>query len=386
MIKNELGVFCFMRVKKGVILLGLASLFNDIGSEIIAPVLPFLITMFGGSGVELGIIGGFREGLSSLLKVFSGYFSDKFGKKKPFVFSGYFVSAFSKLGLFFSKTWQHILVFVSFDRVGKGVRDAPRDAMISSLMPKEKGKGFGVHRALDTSGAVIGSIIAFALLFSGVNLMGIVLVGAVVSFLSLFPVLAVKEGNLKKSSKSFIISIKSLSFNLKVFLLVVVLFYLANFSYMFFMLKARTLGLFAPVLLYVISNVFYAGLSIPSGYFFDKFGWKVLAFGYFVFALTCIGFAFNDSFAVFVLLFALYGFSYALIDGNHRAMISELSSSSLRGTALGVYHTTVGLVAIPSSIIAGILWNVNSSYPFFFSSLVSICALILILALSKHFK
>ena len=138
-------------ISANILLLGIISFLNDLSSEMIMPILPMFITALGGTGLIIGLIGGLRDSISSILKVFAGYWSDKSGKRKIFVSSGYLISAFFKLFLAFSKIWQHILIFASLERIGKGLRTAPRDAIIADSMPQKRGKGFGIHRAMDTS-------------------------------------------------------------------------------------------------------------------------------------------------------------------------------------------------------------------------------------------
>ena len=151
----------FSGVSINVILLGVVSFLNDISSEMIMPILPMFLTALGGTGIVIGLVGGLMESISSILKVISGYLSDKIGKRKIFISFGYFTSAICKLFLAFSKIWQQVLIFSSLERTGKGLRTAPRDAILADSMPKERGRGFGIHRAMDTSGAVLGSIIVF---------------------------------------------------------------------------------------------------------------------------------------------------------------------------------------------------------------------------------
>ena len=148
-----------------ILLLGVVSFLNDLSSEMILPILPMFIIVLGGTGGIVGLIGGLQESVSSILKVFSGYWSDRKGKRKIFVASGYLTSAGFKLLLSFATLWQYILVFVSFERVGKGLRTAPRDAIIANSMPEARGKGFGIHRALDTAGAIAGSLVVLLLLW-----------------------------------------------------------------------------------------------------------------------------------------------------------------------------------------------------------------------------
>ncbi len=172
-----------------VVILGIISFLNDLSSEMIMPILPILITTLGGGGLAVGIIGGLRESIASLLKVICGWWSDRTGRRKIFLSSGYGLSSGFKLLLAFSRTWQHVLVFAGLERVGKGMRTAPRDAIIAESMPEAHGKGFGIHRALDTSGALLGSAVVFLLYwFLNFDLAKIILIAAIVAFSSLIPI------------------------------------------------------------------------------------------------------------------------------------------------------------------------------------------------------
>jgi len=383
-------------LKQNVILLGLVSFLNDLSSEMILPILPRFITLLGGSSLAIGLIGGLMESISSILKVFCGYLSDRTGKRKIFVFSGYFTSSIFKLMLAFSKVWQHVLMFISFERVGKGLRTAPRDAIIAdSVVEMERGKGFGIHRSLDTLGAIFGSLLTVILLWLSFKLNLIILIAAIASFLSLIPLNFVKEVKSKKQDVSLNIGLKMLPKHLKLFILVSAVFALANFSYMFFILKAQEtflnkMGMFGeiiPVLLYVLFNVFYAAFAIPFGMLSDKIGReKVIVLGYALFSITTLGFAFFDSMFAFVILFALYGIVFAIIDGNQRAFVSDLATKELRATALGTYHTTVGLLTLPSSLIAGFLWQISPTATFVFGSIVSLVSVVLFAIFIRYFK
>ncbi|RJS71480.1 MFS transporter [Methanophagales archaeon] len=395
-------------VSANVLLLGVVSFMNDLSSEMIMPILPMFITVLGGAGLILGLIGGLQDSISSILKVLSGHWSDRIGRRKIFVSSGYLTSASFKLLLSLSMIWQHILVFSSFERVGKGLRTAPRDAIIADSMPEARGKGFGIHRALDTSGAIAGSVIVLLLLlflcfdfeqiaYQIAFYKSIIFIAAIVAFFSLVPLYFVKEGKREPQEMKLQISLKKLPKQLKLFIAVATLFALANFTYMFFIWKAK--DAFMPlmpvkeaialaILLYVLFNVFYAMLAIPFGTLSDRIGrWKVLTFGYFLFSVTCLGFAFFDSLAAFLVLFPLYGAVYAMVDGNQRAFVSDLSTEELRATALGTFHTMIGLVALPASVIAGLLWQVISpNATFIYGSVVSLIAVILFLIFSDYFK
>jgi len=363
-----------------VLLLGVASLLVDISSEMILSILPLFIISLNGTGIIVGLIGGVGDSVANLLKVFSGYWSDKIGKRKIFVFSGYTVSAFSKIFLAFSGIWQHVLILRTMERTGKGLRDAPRDAIISES--KKMGKAFGIHRAMDTSGAVIGSGVAFLLLFvfTTSSLLHqyktIILLASIPAFCALIPLVFIHEK--KKMKTETKISFKNLPKKFYLMLTVMFVFSIGNFTYMFFLLKANlVLSIYGfrniaalTVLFYVFFNVVYAIFAIPSGMLSDKIGRKkVIVTGYLVFALTCAGFAFFNSLLALVLLFALYGVFYAMIEGNQRAFASDFAPEHLRASALGAFHTCIGIGALIGSVVAGILWTyMNPSAAFVFGA------------------
>ena len=372
------------KISTNVILLGIVSFLNDLSSEMIMPILPMFITALGGGSIVVGLIGGLRDSISSILKVICGYWSDKTGKRKIFVSSGYLISSIFKLFLAFSQIWYHVLLFASLERVGKGLRTAPRDAIIADSMPKERGKGFGIHRSLDTFGAILGSILVFLLFwFLNFSFKIIILIASAIAFTSLIPLYFVSERKRKPQNISLNISLRTLPKSLKLFIVISTLFALSNFSYMFFILRAQEFftgksAIGIPILLYVLFNIFYAVFAVPFGTLSDKIGRKkVIVFGYLLFSLTSFGFAFANSLPFFIVLFALYGMVYAIVDGNQRAFVSDLASGDLRATALGTFHTTTGLAALPASVIAGFLWQIDPSFTFLYGALVSIISVIL---------
>ncbi|MEK6885722.1 MAG: MFS transporter [Nanoarchaeota archaeon] len=371
-----------------VFLLGLVSFLNDFSSELIWPILPLLISSLGGTGLIIGIIGGFMDGFPNLIKVFSGYFSDKAHNRMKFIFGGYFLAEISKLMLYFANGWLTIMAFMGINKLGKGIREAPRDALISQSMPTEKGRGFGIQRAFDIGGAILGSIVLLAIVhFLGLHFKPLILLAAVLGFTSLIPIYFLKNIDNKSNGKEkkifFFSSLRHLSSSLKSFIFIAVIFALANFTYMFFVLK--TFSIFSseigndqftmPILLYVFFNIFYAGFAIPFGKWSDKIGRRrIIAAGYFLFSLVCAGFLFFSSMPMLILMFVLYGLSNAMVVSNQRAFVSDCSSEELRATAIGAFQTAIGISAIFAGVIGGILFDINQDYTFIYGFALSLFA------------
>jgi len=359
----------------------------------IMPILPMFIKSLGGTGIIIGLIGGIRDGIASILKVVSGYISDKTGKRKIFVFSGYLISSIFKLFLALSRTWHQFLIFSSLERAGKGLRDAPRDAMISSFTNKKFGKNFGVHRTLDTTGAILGSILVFFLFWVwNLSFKSIILIAAIISFLSLVPFYFIEKEKKIEREEQFKFCFNCLPAKLKWFFVISGTFALANFSYMFFILRTQDfftgrLTIAAPIFLYILFNFFYAVFAIPLGILSDKIGRsRVIGSGYFLFSLTTLGFVFFKTLPAFIFLFILYGIVKALVEGNQRAYVADLSSQNIRATAIGLFYTTTGLITFFSSLIAGILWQFTPTTTFLFGSVVSIISVILFVIFKCVFR
>jgi len=380
-------------ISANILLLGVVSFLNDLSSEMIMPILPMFVKSLGGAGLAVGAAGGFRDSISSILKVFCGYWSDRIGKRKIFVFSGYVISSLFKLFLALSKTCQQAVILASLERVGKGLRTAPRDAIIADSMATERGKGFGIHRALDTSGAILGSIVVFLLFwFFGFGFKLIIFAAGIVAFVSLIPLRFVKESKREPQEMTLKMSLQQLPKKVKLFILISGTFALGNFSYMFFIIKAQEaftdkLSVAVPILLYILFNIFYAAFAIPLGALSDKIGRrKIIILGYLLFSLTSLGFAFFTSLPAFIVLFALYGITCAAVDANQRALVADLSSLQLKATALGAFHATIGLMALPASLIAGFLWqSIAPSITFIYGSTLGFMSLLLFIAFGKLF-
>jgi MFS family permease len=377
-----------------VILLSIVSFLNDLSSEMIMPILPMFLQSLGASGQLIGLVGGLRDSFSSILKVVCGYWSDKTGKRKVFVYWGYGVSTVFKLLLAVSKTWPLAVVFASLERTGKGLRTAARDAIIADSVAAKRGKGFGIHRGLETIGAILGSATAFVLLwFGSFQFPAIILVAGVIGIASLPPLRFVREPEIQKQNVKLKIGLAILPRPLKLFILVAGIFALGNFSYMFFVMRAQHLftgksSVAAPILLYVLFNIFYSALAIPLGSFSDKIGRQaVIIFGFGLFAVVSLGFAFCDSLWLYIVLFALYGVVFAAIEGTERAFVSDLAVRNSKATALGTFHTVTGMAAFPASFMAGFLWeHVSPVATFVFGGVTALVAVVVFVAFRKGFE
>lgn len=384
----------FSGISANVIFLGIVSFLNDLSSEMIMPILPMFITSLGGGGLVVGLLGGLRDSISSILQVVCGYWSDRTGRRKVFVWSGYLTSAIFKLTLAISRAYPGAVVSASLERVGKGLRTAPRDAIIADSMPGERGKGFGIHRAFDSSGAILGSLLAFLLLWLlNLEYRHIILIAAIVGFASLIIIRFVKDTGAERKRITLKIGLRSLPKPLRLFIGISAVFALGNFSYMFFIMRAEQVfaggGRAAvPILLYVLFNIFYAVFAIPLGTLSDRTGRQgVLILGYVLFALTCFGFAVFSSLAALVVLFALYGVAYAAIDGSQRAFVSDLSAPSLKATALGTFHTTTGISALAAGLAAGLLWQkIGAHATFVYGGVAASASAVLLTVLIRWFR
>lgn len=383
---------------KNIILLGLISCFSDISSEMVYPLIPLYLTVaFGATPALVGLIEGIAESLASLLKVFGGYISDKYQRKKPIAFIGYATGLLYKLALIFASSWAGILGARVIDRFGKGIRTAPRDVMVSESAEKDHaGRAFGIHKALDMAGSAAGILLSYILLKSigdggFKTIFALSAIPVVIALIIFAFVKEKREPRPVKERERFWKSFKSLDGNLKLYLLVVFIFTLGNSSNTFLLLKASAVGFSSAdaILLYFVYNLVSALLAIPFGKRSDKAGRKrVLVAGYFTFALVYAGFAFVTSKPLMVGVFILYGFYTAMVAGVERAFISEIAPSELRGTMLGLHSTLAGVALLPASVIAGLLWSAVGSYaPFLFGSLLSvISALILAFGLKGKTK
>ena len=373
-----------------IILLGLVSFFTDLSTEMVYPLIPlYLTSAFGATPAIVGIIEGFAESLASLLKVFSGYVSDRFQKKKTLAFSGYSTGLLYKLVLLLAGSWTGVLVARIIDRFGKGIRTAPRDVLVSESADKKKmGKAFGVHKALDMAGSALGILITYFLLriSSGTfNYKYIFVLSIIPALLGLCMFFFFKEKKVQRQPKQrvpFWNNFKNIHGQLKLYLVVVGLFTLGNSSNSFLLLKAKATGFDDTnvVLLYFIFNAIASVLSVPFGKLSDKVGRKkLLVSGYIVFAMCYLGFALAISQLQMILVFVLYGAYTAMVAGVERAYIAEMAPLELKGTMLGLHSTVTGIALLPASVIAGLLWSTfGTMAPFLFGGVMSLLAAVIL--------
>lgn len=371
-----------------VFYIGLLSFFGGISQDIFVPILPLYLTgVLGFDKTFIGVSEGLVTAGASLFKIAAGFLSDKFGKKKPFIFLGYLFSLIARPLLALATAGSAILVLRFLDGIGKGMKDAPKDALIAdSTEAKTRGRGFGVARMLDTFGSVVGPLILFALLYifrdSPSKYHLILVLTAVPLFLTLI-VLKYKVKDTPKKENAAPYSAKIiLPRRFYVFLGIVLLFSLGNSSDAFLILRAQNLGvvLLAIPLVYTLFNFVYAAASVPLGSLSDRIGReKVIVMGWVAYALAYFGFAFADRSYQIWLLFAFYGLYYATTEGVAKAFVADMVPADHRGRAYGVYNTAVGLVALPASFVAGALWDkVSPASPFLFGGVLSLVACLLL--------
>lgn len=368
-------------IKKNVFVLGIASFFTDISSEMLYPIIPiFLTSVLGAPMSVVGLIEGAAESTANILKVFSGWLSDKLKKRRPFVVIGYSLSALAKPVLFFSYIWSMVLAARFIDRFGKGVRTSARDALIadSTELPY-RGKAFGFHRAMDTLGACIGPLLAiwFLAIFKE-NLRPIFLIAFIPALLTVvILVLFLKKEPPRVGPPGDIIRLDLSRFSpgFKKFLLASSIFAIGNSSDAFLILRSKDLGLSTSlvILAYVVYNASYSAFSMPFGVLSDKISRKtVMIIGYLLFAFVYLGFGLGIKPVTIWILFFVYGFYMAMTDGVGRAFVSDMVDERLRGTALGLYHCTIGFFSFFASLIAGLLWtHIGASAPFIYGAITA---------------
>jgi len=390
-----------------VFFLGIVSLLTDVSSEMIFTLIPlFLYNVLKTPFTIIGLVGGLTESVDAIFRIFSGWISDKVGKRKPLTVLGYSISTVAKPFMYLASSWGAVLGVRFSDRIGKGFRSSSRDALIAdSVSAEERGKGFGLHRAMDTLGAVLGLAIAAIIIYlvqggdwqlSRETYQLIVLVGIVPAVLAVLVLLFFvheKRRNLSPGSSSrpgLNLSGLTAGFDtrFKVFLVIMAIFTLGNSCDFFVILRAQNLevSLVQVTLMLVLLNVIEATVSLPAGLLSDRLGRKrVITLGWFIYALVYLGFALASSPWQIWLLFACYGIYYGIIEGVARAFVADLVVEEKRGTAYGLYHGVVGITLLPASLLAGWLWQVYSpAAPFYLGAALAFIAMLGMLALIRE--
>jgi MFS family permease len=384
------------KLPRNVLAISLVSLLNDASSEIIYPFLPlFLALTLGASPFAIGVIEGGAESVSALLKLFSGYLSDRRGRRKGLVVFGYGLASVMRPLLAFASSWPHVLFIRLADRVGKGLRSAPRDAMIAdAAAPAERGIAFGFHRSMDHAGAVIGPLLGFVILsfiasgrpaptaddyatlflWASVPAAAAVLVAAFLIRERPRPAPAARPapdgpvaahagsqatGPVARTSPPRL-SLRGFDSNFKRFLLVLALFTLSNSSDAFLLLRAEQAGVSASLipLLWAALHVMKVGSSLVGGDLSDRLGRKTLIVsGWLLYAAVYAGFAYASSAAEVWLLFLVYGLYFGLVEGSEKALVADLVRPEQRGTAYGLYNLAFGVTVLPASLLLGALWD-----------------------------
>jgi len=375
------------------------SFLTDISSEMIFNLIPlFLANVLNAGTAVIGLIDGLAETTASLMKMYSGGLSDKLGERKWLTVLGYAISTIAKPFLYIANTWGWVLGVRVADRFGKGVRTAPRDALVAdSIDEKQRGLAFGVHRAGDTAGAFIGVLIAAVIVWlterssavlTRYTFQILVLVSIIPAVLAVI-ILAVgaKETGVRGKSKFPVLSLKGMDNRFKMFMLVLILFTLGNSSDAFIILLGQNRGLTVlQILLMLLTfNLIYSVLAGPLGALSDRIGRRRLIIGgWIAYGLVYLGFALSRTGWEIWTFFGLYGIYYAATEGSAKAFIADLVPSERRGTAYGIYNAAIGLMAFPASAIAGLLWQgafgwhgFGPSAPFLFGATLALLAGIL---------
>lgn len=390
--KKETKIFGLSRT---IFFLGWVSFFTDVSSEMIYPLLPvFLTSVLGMRTTFVGLVEGVAEATASLFKLISGWLSDRLGKRKTLVVFGYTLSSVIRPLVAAATMGWHVLLIRFLDRVGKGIRTSPRDALIADLsLDQEHGKAFGFQRALDHAGAVIGPLIAFLLLTYITQeyrtIFWLAFIPGVVALIILIRGVSEKKPTYTGSvSPKIRLSLKPFDLRFKFFLFIIVIFSLGNSSDAFLILKAKDAGVPVTLLpiLWMVLHLSKSLSATPGGILSDRLGRKgVLIAGWLLYSGVYWAFAWADAPMTIWLLFGIYGLFYGLTEGGERALVADLVPANLRGTAYGLYNFTIGISTLPASLLMGLFWETFSPKVAFGcgATLALISALLLWLTLKK---
>jgi MFS family permease len=377
----------FFGFGKNVFVAGLVSFFMDVSSEMIYPLVPlFLANILGINKSVIGLIEGIAESTASLLKVFSGWFSDRIGNRKWLMAAGYGISTLSRPIVALATGWHHVMGSRFLDRFGKGVRTAPRDAIIAESSEKSHlGRAFGFHRSMDTLGAVVGPALAFFLLGVFSNnyrwVFWLSMIPGSIAVLLIIVFITEKRTVTLPDAERPKLTFKHFDWRFKFFVAITTLFAFGNSSDVFLILRAQQIGiptLLIPVV-YLVFNLVYSLSAIPAGIAADRFGRKrVILLGFVLFAVLYYGFASAKDVTAIWVLFSFYGLFMGLTEGIQKAFLSTIIPPDFKATAFGVYNTAVGLAMFPASLIGGWLWeHVSPEATFYFGSITASLAAVL---------
>jgi MFS family permease len=398
-IEKKAGRPSIMDLPRNVWAVGLTSFFMDVSSEMVINILPlFLANVLGVQTSIIGLIEGIAEATASILKLFSGWLSDKLGGRKWLAVAGYGLSAISKPFFYIASSWELIAGVRWADRVGKGIRTAPRDALVAdSVTPQNRGLAFGVHRAMDTAGAMLGMLIALAVVWlaqknslalTKPTFQTIVLISLLPALLAVLSLVFGAQDVLVKGQRAAPkFSLRNMGRPFNIFLVIVSIFTLGNSSDAFLVLRAQNLGITVTGVLIMLAmfNLIYSLVSTPAGSLSDRIGRRrLIIVGWLVYAAIYLGFALAQAAWQVWLLYVVYGLYYGMAYGTANALVADLVPENLRGTAYGTYNAVIGLLAFPASLIAGLLWQgagawkgFGPSAPFLFGGSLALIATLL---------
>jgi MFS family permease len=354
---------------RNVIILGFVSLLNDAASEMIYPLLPvFLSSVLGAGPAALGVIEGVAESTASFLKLYSGYLSDRVKRRKGWVVAGYSISNVIRPLIAFAGSWVDVLILRFSDRVGKGLRTSPRDAMIADSTPAaHRGTAYGFHRAMDHAGAIVGPLLATGLLLIFRDRISTVFLLSVIpgSLAVLLLLLGIREQRQPpRAAVAAGFSVRSawteMPAGFRKYLLIILIFTLGNSTDAFLLMRAQHLGVPVALLpaIWVTLHVVKTAFSVPGGALSDRMGRKqVIVTGWVVYALVYAGFALARQPWHAWALFAVYGVYFGLTEGVEKALVADFAPVHLRGSAFGLFHLAVGLGAFPASLLFGLVWE-----------------------------
>ena len=378
-----------------VFIMGLVSFFTDVSSEMIQSILPLFIISIGGTVLILGLIAGVTTAISNILKGVTGWTSDKINKRKPFVVAGYTISNLSKPFIGFSPTWEYILGLKAIDRLGKGIRTSSRDTLISYYAIK-RGKAFGMHRAMDTLGAVVGSLLAFFLLFMAYSYSQIIFLSIIPGIFAIILILTVKDVDPTKMDETKlkfygIPKVDKINRNFIKLIIILGVIEFASLDIAFLIIRSVDYVsielIFLIPLFYLISNIIYMSFSPILGTLSDKIGRKpIIIIGLSFLLFSCILLAFPIEISTFslimiVLIFIMFGFYLASVDPISRAYIADLAGENKRGRAYGYYYLSVGLISLSESIIFGLIYYMFSfTWAFIYISILLFISIIVFIS------